>query len=234
MKKTTFIFPKPLVVAILLAGILFGVFYWNQNQSRRTRPTKTGQKDEQVVTVDPLVEEWNSVKAGDKFQKCLQSQQGMAKLVGDLEPEYRKTVSKEAEGIGLTKQDRYIRYIYSLWRARARDYSIFDSFNNAIPPKDNFDSMRNLLDYIYCPDMSNVSSKYPASVGSCQEATQAWMNPFEIPMPQNFKFPEEYDLAKKKFKEGLTRSANNAKSCCSSPGDTSSPGICLNLKEFMK
>lgn len=236
MKKLAFGSLKFPVMIILIAGMLGGAIYFYWLQSKRPRPTENEVAgSESVAVVDPLVEEWNDLKANSRFQKCYQSQKDMNKLVSDIEPEYKQTLNKEANGGKLTIQDRYVRYIYGLWQARAKDYSVFDNFNNGKQPKNNLDSMKYLVDYIYCPDMSKVSKTYPANVGTCQEAALAWMNPFEIPMPQNFKLTEEYELAKKKFKEGLIRSANNAKSCCLLPEDTSSlGGICGNLKAFMK
>lgn len=93
--------------------------------------------------------------------------------------------------------------------------------------------MKSLLDYIYCPNVGNIPMKYPLTKDGCVELYLTWMQPFEIPEAKSYSLTEEYELAKKQFKDREANKKVAALKCC----DTSIQDYgadCSRFREIMQ
>jgi hypothetical protein len=128
---------------------------------------------------------------------------------------YREVLNKEIEQKSLSSNDLYVKSVYNELSYRAKDYRVFSTFNGQnLPSESEINEMKSLLDFIYCPEVNKIPMNYPLTKDGCVEMYLTWMKPFEVPEPQNYSVPEEYELVLKQTKDREDNKKANAIKCC--------------------
>ncbi|GEM_PF-2042632 len=224
---------KVIITSVLLVVFSSGLTYialkgfpWVSKQQSRTQEVKENPEN---IAIRKM---WEEIKNDTKFRSCLQAKNDMEIKGNEMLPLYKQNLVKEKDGKSLTKQEAYNTFLYSYFTNRANDYSTFTDFTNNEPSQRDIDTMKNLLSYIYCPDVSKIALQIPATVDTCIQITSTWMRPFEIPEQGNFKVQEEFELAKQQFINGQIEGVDNIKGCCAGTSD-SRVGQCPRVRVFM-
>jgi len=181
---------------------------------------------------------WASVLKDPTYLGCIQSQKNMEAKANELLPLHKMVLTKRTNDEPITKQDEYVSYLYGFLSKRAEDYKKEgfyeqDRDNDNIPDIREINDKTNLLKYIYCPDISKITT--PPTSETCVEMTRTWMRPFETPVLQKSEYAleEEYELALKRYESDKDASVQRQKDCCYGTTESGSSGICAKVRSFM-
>lgn len=182
----------------------------------RTPSSTNNNSTQETKLKNDLNNEWQAVKSSEKFIKCFQSKNDLDQKLADISPKYENVLAKELNSIKLSTEDEYIKMLYSWLESRSMSYSEFKNMNNlnSIDSEEQIASAKNLLDFIYCPDVNKISINYPLTPDACNEMLLTWSQPFDFPQPGNYKIEAEYNLAVKNFKDSQDNQIESARKCC--------------------
>lgn len=234
---------------ILLTGIFIGVnlnkiprFRW-PTMSQLSQPKQTALPVTTTIlstTPSPQVEssqmkKWKQLVSNKKYLSCYRSERDMTAKLAELQVLYAQVLGKEINNESLSKRDEYIKWLHGWFTARSDNYALFQDPNiTEIPSERKIDTITELLEYIYCPQVSMITTNYPTNPASCIEVSLTWMNPFEVPNRQSFQLSQEFELAKKKFTEQLQNAKLYAQDCCTGKVDSGSNGACPMFRSWMQ
>jgi len=158
------------------------------------------------------VKKWKQITSDKRYIACNQSVKEMKAKLPELQIKYAQILEKEIRNESLNNKDKYIKYLYGLLQARSKDYSLFEDLKVSETPSTSLvDLLTNLLDYIYCPQVSKITTNYPTDPASCTEVSLTWMAPFEVPNQRSFQLPQEYELEKRRYIKQLQSSEQHAR-----------------------
>lgn len=160
--------------------------------------------------------EWEEIKSSKKLLQCYQSKKDFDQKRIVLLPKYKEVLSREISSAKLNIEDQYIKYIYSGFEASGKYYGYFENIVNTKVPssEEEITKIKNLLEFVYCPDVSKIPVTYPLTPDGCKELLLTWGARFEVPEPRNYQIIEEYNLALEKFKLSQKSEIESANKCC--------------------
>lgn len=221
---------KIIIISILFLSTVFlsGCSLNNKfsSQAKITTPEKTEAQKK-------LDDKWDEIKTNKKLLACVQSKKDFDQKKAELLPRYKEVLNKEITSKELSGEDQYIKTIYGWIEAGGKNYSVFEDIINSETSNNEEKIIRtqNLLEFVYCPDVSKIPITYPLTPSGCTELLSAWTPPFEVPEPKNYQITEEYNLALKKFKTDQQGRLNSASKCCH--GEITGMG-CTKLVSWLK
>jgi len=203
----------------------------NLNNSSGNSETKSEISEEQ----QNLNTEWKEIKNSEKFKQCLQSKKDFDSKKNQILPLYKEVLNKEIASQKISTEDEYIKYLHDIFEIE-KEYLIFEEIQNSQNPgnKEKLEKFKNLLEYIYCPDISKITFDYPLTTTGCIEILSVLKSNdriIGIPDHSNYQTEEEYLLAVKKIKEGVIFDKKTASECCISKERSAS---CTKLVYFLE
>jgi len=215
-----------LITSVLLSGC---------NLKQNTEKSGTTNSPEINEDQKELNSKWEDLKNSDKFKQCLQSKRDFDNKKTEILPLYKAVLNKEIASQKINFEDEYIKYLHDVFEIE-KEYLIFEEIQNSQNPgnEERLEKIKNLLEYIYCPDVNKITFDYPLTTEGCIEILSVLKSNdriISIPESSNYQIKEEYLLAVQKLKEGVSFDKKTARECCISKERSAS---CTKLVYFLE
>ncbi|TRZ53494.1 hypothetical protein D4R99_00735 [bacterium] len=230
----------PISLLIIVSSVVILLVIWLSvlvfSPKLVSTPTSVSQSSP-TETQNSLAIEWEQIKKSSKYLQCAQSIKSFDQKKDELLPGYKEVLKKETKNLSaqLSIDDQYIKTVYGWVNARGWDYHNFFSEiigGNVPNTEKEMTRIKSFLEYIYCPDISNLPVKHPLTAEGCSQLLLSWMaGDTGVPSSDSYKVIEEYNLAMEKFKAYLQNHTETVRKCCN--GEERG-GSCTSLPAFVK
>jgi hypothetical protein len=230
---------KKLTIVVLLSlGLVFLGRFLIQQQEEKGLVQQASIVSEESSQEEQFRDRLEEIKNEPYAQKCIQSAQDLKNKRNELLPGYKIVLEKELQGSSLSKEDEYIKYLYSFLNSpleAAKRLMGENSYGDGALGM--LEETWSILQMNYCPDVANISPRYPMTQNTCYEIAMSLgfnMPPYEVLKRDNYQLEEEYLVEKAKYERNyqsrLVERQQWAKQCCSGGND----GLeCYNFRKHM-